>query len=128
MAVLSREAEDVSTTVYDILRLNPPAEASIVAVQAVTSVIRYTLDGSTPSSSLGFRLIPGKKPRFVLIDDFRSIQFVRESADGSLQVTYHTGRDVTQRMDDPVPVETPTDTRAGWRTESGDPIDWIDGS
>jgi len=128
MAVLSREQQDTSSTVLDRLSFNIPPETQMVTAQAVDGVIRYTLDGTTPTASLGFRLLLGKKPVEILVDDFKQIKYIRETVDAVLQVTYYAGRDVPERMDDSSPVDTGTDTRAGWRTENNEQLEWIDGS
>lgn len=68
--------EDVSSVVKTASEFDLPSSASHVAIQATGDIIRYTLDAATPSASKGLRLLVGKKPRIVLIDDFARIKFV----------------------------------------------------
>lgn len=86
----------VSTSVLDVNDLTIPANATSALLQADTSSIRFTMDGSTnPSTTSGMLLINGAQPKEFLINDIRNIKFRRDgSTDGNLNVHYAAGRDV----------------------------------
>ena len=88
----------VSSSVLSIADLTPPTQYHHVHIQSTDGVIRYTMDGSTPSSSLGLRLINGKLPKSFLAEDFKQIKFVRETGDAVLLVHYTVGREVINQI------------------------------
>lgn len=63
----------------------PPGVRGIL-MQAVTDDVRYTLDGTTPTAAIGFRLIQDTAPTFVEIDNNTVIKFYGEG--GTSKVEY----------------------------------------
>lgn len=48
-----------NTSLTSAVTLTKSEGATLVRLQALTQAVRYTLDGTTPSASLGFRLAAG---------------------------------------------------------------------
>lgn len=58
--------------------------------------IRYTVSQvtDTPSATNGMRLLAGDRPEMFLMEDFRKMKWIRESADTKLNISLIGGRDV----------------------------------
>lgn len=89
----------VSTTELDVDDLTVPANATGVELQASEQHVNYTMDGSTSptagATGVGMRLLTTDPPKSFLIEDLRSIKFIRGAAsDAKLNVHYVTGRDI----------------------------------
>ena len=71
-----------------------PAEANGGAMlQAESQNIRYTMDGTTPTTTYGMRLIAGLAPEEFLIDDVKRMKYVLEAGlTGKLNVHFFGGR------------------------------------
>ena len=67
--------------------LTVPDGASGVLVQAITQNIRYTLDGTVPTASLGFRLTAGDAPIMIPIEG-ATLKFIQETATATLQYQF----------------------------------------
>ena len=95
MSFLSFEQIATDATVKDVTDLTIPANATHAEIQADTNDVRYTMDGSVPSSSVGMLLVVGLKPKTFVIDDVREIQFIQGSGGaGNINLHYFAGRDV----------------------------------
>jgi len=51
-------------------------------VAAESQVVRYTLDGTTPTTTNGFRLLTGVAPTVFSLAEMRAAKFLEESAGG----------------------------------------------
>lgn len=67
---------------------NFPGEVKGVLVQALTQNIRYTIGGTTPTTSLGFRLVAGDSPYIIPVSPTTVLKFIEETASASLQYQY----------------------------------------
>lgn len=65
--------------------LAPPAGARRVLLQALTQNVRYTLDGTAPTASLGFQLKAGDPPVVIPVGDTVVLKVIEEAATASLQ-------------------------------------------
>lgn len=85
----------VSTSVLTVANLTVPAKATGVELQADTAGVRYTMDGTAPSTTSGMILLSTEPPRFFEIVDLNRIKFIRSGgADAKLNVHYQAGRDI----------------------------------
>jgi hypothetical protein len=64
--------------------LTKPTGASKIIIQAITQNVRFTLDGTAPTSTLGFQLVAGGTP-FIIEVPGASIKVIQEAATASLQ-------------------------------------------
>lgn len=64
------------------------ADCSHVWLQALTQNVRMTLEGTTPTSSVGIRLTAGDPPIEISGEDARSAKFIEETASAVLEVVY----------------------------------------
>jgi hypothetical protein len=65
-----------------------PAGATIVHLTATTQNVRVTLDGTTPTASVGERIVAGGETRKFNLTDLSNIQVIEETASASLHVNY----------------------------------------
>jgi len=65
--------------------LMPPGSASKLLIQALTQNVRYTLDGTTPTSSLGFQLKAGDPPLVLPINAAVTVKVIEEAATADLE-------------------------------------------
>ncbi len=62
------------------------AEEAVFSVE--TDNVRYTLDGTVPTASVGHLLLPNDILTLVGRDAIRKVKFIRVTTDASLKVTY----------------------------------------
>lgn len=74
-------SDDVTTAVT----LTQPAGANKALLQALTQNVRYTLDGTTPTTSNGFQLKVGWPPSLIAVDGGITLKAVAETGTASLQ-------------------------------------------
>jgi len=67
-------------TISAATTLTQPAGANAVLIQAETQNIRYTLDGSTPTATLGFIIEAGKKELIDVPTSGMTIKIIEEAA------------------------------------------------
>ena len=92
---LSYEQVDVDKHVKGAGDLTIPANATKVCLQAGSGSVRYTMDLSKPSHSVGMVLHAGLAPEEFLLEDLRRIRFTKGSAENTtLGVHYSAGRDI----------------------------------
>jgi hypothetical protein len=65
-----------------------PLNASCLVVQALTQNVRMTLDGTTPTASLGFQLVASAGPYRIELNEATVPQFFREAAGAILQYCF----------------------------------------
>lgn len=115
MPFISFQSETISSVVKTADEFSIPPEATFAIVRASGDVIRYTLDGTTPTATTGMRLLTTKhKQKQLLVDDFRQIKVIRETGDAVLNVQFYTGCEIE-------PLEY-------WIWEDGSDHIWEDGS
>ena len=59
--------------------------AEKILMQALTQNIRYTLDGTTPTATLGFQLLSGDPPLLIILEDKVVLKVIEETATADLQ-------------------------------------------
>ncbi len=92
---ISFEQVVADATVDSVTELTVPGEATGAEIQADSNPVRYTLDGTAPTSSSGMVLAVADMPKEVLIEDLRNIQYTRGAgADGNLNIHYFAGRNI----------------------------------
>jgi hypothetical protein len=71
--------------------LTVPAGARAADVQAEGQVVRYRLDGTSPTTAIGQRLIVTDKPtRITLEGGLLNAKFIEETAGAKLNVHYYS--------------------------------------
>lgn len=65
--------------------LTPPAGATKLRLQTLTQAVRYTLDGTTPTTSVGFQLAAAAAPIVIQVTPGTVVRVIQESATASLQ-------------------------------------------
>jgi len=65
----------VAGVVLDAAALAIPATATLVELQADTTAVRYTMDGTAPTGVLGMLLLVTEPPKLFLREDLANIQF-----------------------------------------------------
>lgn len=71
---------DISSAV--VLNVN---NAEKILIQTLTQNIRYTLDGTTPTASVGFQLLSGDPPLLIILEDGIILTVIEESATADFQ-------------------------------------------
>ena len=82
--IIPRGTHTANNSLSSAVTLAKPAESRSILVQALTQNIRYTLDGTTPTASLGFQLKAGDPPVLIPVHN-SSIKFIEETATAVLQ-------------------------------------------
>lgn len=76
----------VSQSLSGVYSPTTPADATKVLVQAITQNVRFTMDGTTPTASTGFRITAGDPPMVVPVSG--SLKFIEEVAGAVLQIQW----------------------------------------
>jgi len=63
-----------------------PPNTESVLVQAVTDEVRMTLDGTTPTAAIGFRLLLTEPPLHIEITEHTILQFFGEGATSAVEL------------------------------------------
>jgi hypothetical protein len=82
-------AHTTNTSLSAHVHLTPPTGANKLLIQALTKDVRYTLDGTTPTSSVGFYLKAGEPPTLIDIGEDTDIAIIENEASAS--VNYQWG-------------------------------------
>lgn len=77
-------------SISSAVTLTPPATANALLIQATGQNVRYTLDGTTPTASVGFVLRQDDQPLIVDVGAGMEIKVIQESATATVQ--YQWGR------------------------------------
>lgn len=75
------DGDDISSATT----LTPPAEAIKLMIQALDQNVRYTLDGTDPTTSTGFQLFAGDPPIIIPLGIDMTIKVIEEAATADLQ-------------------------------------------
>lgn len=75
-------------TINVALVLTIPAGAGKVMMQALTQNVRYTLDGTTPTATLGYQLKAADPPVILALGPRTVITVIEELATASLQYQF----------------------------------------
>jgi hypothetical protein len=70
--------------------LTPPATANALLIQATGQNVRYTLDGTTPTASVGFVLRQDDQPLVIDLGVGMTVKVIEESATATIE--YQWGR------------------------------------
>lgn len=79
------DAHSSGTDISSAVTLTPPAGANRILIQALTQNVRYTLDGTDPTSTLGFQLKAGDGPIVLSMGQAIVLKVIQEAATASLQ-------------------------------------------
>jgi hypothetical protein len=63
----------------------PPDGASKIMMQTMSQSVRYTLDGTTPTALVGFRLPAGNDPIILYISNQTTLTVIQEAATADFQ-------------------------------------------
>lgn len=74
-----------NSTLSSAATVTTPATSTGIIAQALTQNIRYTIDGTTPTASLGFQLKAGDQPVFIPVFEGTAVKFIEETATANLQ-------------------------------------------
>ena len=95
MAFVGYEQVAISNAVKTVSDLTIPAKAQWAVIQADDNHIRYTLDGTAPTTTSGMKLLTTSDGTNVDVSDLLKIKFIRDaSTDAVLLIHYSAGRDV----------------------------------
>lgn len=90
---ISFERVAISTVVKTVSDLTVPATATHAELQADSSTagdgVRYTMDGTAPSTTSGMILSANENPKLFLVDDLRRIKFIRRGANDSALLIHY---------------------------------------
>lgn len=78
---------DISSAVT----LTPETGATKLLIQALEQNIRYTLDGTTPTSTLGFQIRAGDPEKLIPLGNNTEINVIEEAATADMQYQWGSG-------------------------------------
>lgn len=67
------------------------SRANGILLQCFIQNIRYTLDGTTPTASLGFQLLAGAEPRLIELSDTTTLTIIEELITAVVQYQFVDG-------------------------------------
>lgn len=73
------------TDISSATELTPPTGATKLLIQTSDQNVRFTLDGTTPTSSKGFKIAPSDAPLLIEIDLNTTITVIEEAATADIQ-------------------------------------------
>ncbi len=71
-------------SIAEATTLTKPEGASQIIIQALTQNVRFTLDATTPTTTVGFQLLAGNPPSIIAVPG-TGIKVIQEAATASLQ-------------------------------------------
>jgi uncharacterized membrane protein len=77
-------AHSAGADISSATTLTKPANANSIILQALTKNVRWTLDGTTPTATVGFQLLADSSPVIVAVPG-ASIKVIQEAATANLQ-------------------------------------------
>lgn len=78
------------TDISSAVTLTPAAGATKLLIQVTTQNLRYTLDGTAPTTSSGFLMTAGDPPIIIVLEDNVTIKVIEESATADIQYQWGT--------------------------------------
>lgn len=72
-------------TISSATTLTPPTGATKILIQALTQNVRFTLDGTAPTASLGFQLVAGDPAVLIPLGTDTTLKVIEEAATADLQ-------------------------------------------
>lgn len=67
-----------------------PSFADKIIIQAETQNVRYTLDGTAPTATVGFLLLTTEPPVMITVSDATILQVIEAAAGGVIQYIWGT--------------------------------------
>jgi len=77
-------------TISSATTITIPSGARYILIQTLTQNVRYTLDGTIPTASLGFQLKAGDPPVAVWCETGVTLNVIQEAATASLQYQFYS--------------------------------------
>lgn len=74
-----------SSTVASVTNVTVADPAQGLLVQAISQNIRFTFDGTAPTTTLGFRITAGNDPIFIPVPPGTVVRFLEETSAATLQ-------------------------------------------
>jgi len=71
-------------TISAATTLTQPAGANAILIQAFAQNVRYTLDGTTPTATLGFRIAAGDEKLIPVPASGMTVKVIEETASASI--------------------------------------------
>lgn len=81
-------AHSSGATISSATTLTIPSGATKLLIQALTQNVRVTLDGTTPTASVGFQLKAGDPPVIIPLGNATAVKVIQEAATASLQYQF----------------------------------------
>lgn len=78
-------AHVANSSIGEATTLTPPATAHALLIQALDENVRYTLDGTTPTASVGFQLKADGEPLLIDIGIGMTVKVIQETATATIQ-------------------------------------------
>lgn len=78
-------AHTSNSSLSSAVSITTPMGSEGLLVQALTQNIRFTIDGTTPTSTLGFQLKAGDPPVLIPVAPGTVLKFIEETATANLQ-------------------------------------------
>jgi hypothetical protein len=70
--------------------LTTPAGATKLMIQTLTQNVRFTMDGTVPTATVGFQMMAGDPPIILPVGSYNAVKVIQEDATASMQ--YQFGR------------------------------------
>lgn len=84
-------AHSSGATISSATTLTAPTGATKILIQALTQNVRLTLDGTAPTTTLGFQLLAGAQPLLIPLGNATTVKVIEEAATASLQYQWGQG-------------------------------------
>jgi hypothetical protein len=81
-------AHTAATVISSAVTLTTPDGATKIRIQALTQNIRYRLDGSNPTTVVGFQIKAGDAPIVIPLHGAQSIRVIEETATANIQYQF----------------------------------------
>lgn len=83
-------AHTVNSSLAAAVTLTPPKGAEFLMMQALAQNIRFTLDGTTPTATVGFQLFAGDTVTIPMSEN-QVVKVIQEAATATLQYQWGIG-------------------------------------
>lgn len=88
LTFVPRGSHTGGASISSVATITIPAGATQVMLQAITQNVRYTLDGTAATTTLGFQLKAGDPPIIVPVSASTVLKVIEETATASLQYQF----------------------------------------